>query len=65
MKKLTLSIVLIGTISSCGLSFGNYDAYQRKYNSNGPGSMCPTSNVEMTQDEFYSSLDCENCDEND
>ena len=48
MKKLTLSIVLIGTISSCGLSFGNYDAYQRKYNSNGPGSMCPTSNIEMS-----------------
>ena len=59
MKKLTLSIVLIGTISSCGLSLGNYDAYKKKHKNN----MCPTSSTEITQDEFYSSLDCENCDE--
>tara|TARA_X000001382_G_C3060248_1_gene144040 strand:- start:34 stop:216 length:183 start_codon:yes stop_codon:yes gene_type:complete len=58
MKKLTLSIVLIGTMSSCGLSLGNYDAYKKQNN-----KMCPTSSIEMTQDEFYSSIDCENCDE--
>ena len=58
MKKLALSLVLIGTISSCSLSLGNYDAYKKKNN-----KLCPTSSIEMTQDEFYSSIDCENCDE--
>tara|TARA_B100001094_G_scaffold45952_1_gene41012 strand:- start:1855 stop:2037 length:183 start_codon:yes stop_codon:yes gene_type:complete len=58
MKKLALSLVLIGTMSSCGLSLGNYDAYKKKNN-----KICPTSSIEMTQDEFYESLECCNCDE--
>jgi len=58
MKKLALSLVLIGTISSCSLSLGNYDAYKKKNN-----NLCPTSSAEMTQDEFYESLECCNCDE--
>jgi len=58
MKKITLSIVLISTMSSCGLSLGNYDAYKQQNN-----KMCPTSSTETTQDEFYESLECCNCDE--
>ena len=49
MKKLTLIAIAAFALSSCGS--GNYIP-------------CPAyGNVEQDKENFYSSLDCENCDE--
>tara|TARA_R110002020_G_C15996785_1_gene749857 strand:- start:237 stop:458 length:222 start_codon:yes stop_codon:yes gene_type:complete len=71
MKKITLTLGVVAIFSSCGLQFGDFDRYQQVHGNKG---MCQIKgphyhgdeyvtppNEEM--DEFYSAIDCENCDE--
>ena len=63
MKKITLTLGVVVLFSSCGLQFGDFNRYQQLHGKKG---MCQNEVKEIeefTKDEFYSSLDCMNCDE--
>ena len=56
MKKITLIVGVVCMMSSCGIQFGNYERWKQV---NKP-SMCQE---EVTQDDYYATINCENCDE--
>ena len=56
MKKITLIVGVVCMMSSCGIQFGNYERWKQV---NKP-SMCQE---EATQDDYYATINCENCDE--
>ena len=60
MKKITIIVGVVCLMSSCGIQFGNYERWKEIHR----GGTCEVEEVEeLTQDEYYSSLDCMNCDE--
>ena len=63
MKKTTLTLGIIVLFSSCGLQFGDYNRWQQLYGNRGMCQNEVEEVEELTKDEFYSSLDCMNCDE--
>ena len=56
MKRTIITLGLVGLMSSCGIQFGNYERWKQV---NKP-SMCQE---EVTQDDYYATINCENCDE--
>ena len=56
MKNITLIVSVVCLMSSCGIQFGNYERWKQV---NKP-SMCQE---EVTQDDYYATINCENCDE--
>ena len=63
MKKITLTLGVVVLFSSCGLQFGDYNRWQQVHGNRGMCQNEVEKVEELTKDEFYSSLDCMNCDE--
>jgi hypothetical protein len=63
MKKLTVLLGIVTLMSSCGIQFGDYNRWRQVHGNKGMCQNEVEEVEEMTQEEFYSSLDCENCDE--
>ena len=56
MKKITIIVGVVCMMSSCGIQFGNYERWKQVNKPN----MCKE---EVTQNDYYATINCENCDE--
>jgi len=56
MKKITIIVGVVCMMSSCGIQFGNYERWKEVHG----GGTCQEK---VTQDDYYATINCENCDE--